>query len=163
MSSMSEFLNLPLRWKKNEKWFVTLPFLFLSELTALQTFIFLQTMFCNHTWIVSYTSIYNSYFPPGNSFGKRTVDAWSDNESTVTLEGPANWACISQAVPLQAPPSLTQIRTVVIPSATQPISSPKYPLLPRMFIQSFMGLCFACFHIWHKQHPMICVWKLLLL
>lgn len=147
MSSMSEFLNLPLRWKKNEKWFVTLPFLFLSELTALQTFIFLQIMFCNHTWIVSYTSIYNSYFPPGNSFEKRTVDAWSDNESRVTLKGPANRACISQAVPLQAPPSLTQIRTVV-PSATQPISSPKYPLLPRMFIQSFMGLFVFCMFLY---------------
>lgn len=114
---------------------------FLSELTALQTFIFLQIMFCNHTWIVSYTSIYNSYFPLGNSFEKRTVAAWSDNESRRILESPA----IEPVFHRLSHSGNLQVWARSEQSYLLPISSPKYSLLPRMFIQPFFLVVFCMF------------------
>ena len=40
--------------------------------------------------MVSYTGIYNSYFPSGNSFEKKTVAmaAWAENESRAVLKIP---------------------------------------------------------------------------
>ena len=93
---LSEFLNLPPRWEKNEKWLVPPPLSLRADCST-KTFIFLQIMFCNHTWMVSYTWIYNSYFPPGNSFEKKTVAmaAWAENESRVVFKIPQKSLSVS--------------------------------------------------------------------
>ena len=104
---LSEFLNLPPRWKKNERWLVTLSLSLRAGCSA-KTFFFLQIMFCNPMWMVSYTGFYNSYFRPGNSFEKRTVAmaARSENESRVVPKAPAIEPVFRRLSRLQASLSL---------------------------------------------------------
>lgn len=90
-----------------EEWKMACYPFFLSQ-SWLLCKVYLQIMFCNHTWMVAYTWICNCYFHPGNSFEKRTVAmaARSENESRVVLKAPALEPVFRRLSRLQASLSL---------------------------------------------------------
>lgn len=126
---MSDFLNLPPRRRKNEKWFVNSSFPF--SLRAAKTCIFLQIRFGNHT-LMSYTWIYNSNSPLHSPLHpvmtlKRRQWQWLLDQilrAEWFSELPQQSLYFTVCPHPTHPESLSQI-SPVLSSATQPVSNPK--------------------------------------